>query len=189
MGKKVLLICDMLNDFIQPGAPLEVPGVRNIIPAIRREMEKARREGVPIIYVCDCHVASDPELSVWPPHAMKGTPGAEIIPELKPREDDIVLEKTRYDAFYNTDLESILRSLGAADMILTGVCTEICIHYTGVGAIQRGFRVHVPEDCVHGLSEPESAAALRMLKQVLQPAAPAGSFPHPPKNPSRLGML
>ena len=171
MGKKALLICDMLNDFIQPGAPLEVPGGRNLIPAIRREMEKARAEGMPIIYVCDSHVPGDPELNVWPPHAMKGTTGAEILPELQPREEDLIVEKTRYDAFYNTSLESILRSLGVTDMILTGVCTEICIHYTGVGAIQRGFRVHVPEDCVHGLSETESASALRMLKQVLQPAA------------------
>ncbi len=173
MERKVLLICDMLNDFIQPGAPLEVPGGRDIIPAVRREMENARRGGVPIIYVCDSHVPSDPELSVWPPHAMKGTPGAEVVPELKPREGDIVLEKTRYDAFYNTRLEEILRSLGATDMILTGVCTEICIHYTGVGAIQRGFRVHVPEDCVRGLSETESASSLRMVKHVLQPAGAA----------------
>ncbi|HOJ60660.1 MAG TPA: isochorismatase family cysteine hydrolase [bacterium] len=171
MPQKALLICDMLNDFIQPGAPLEVPGGRNLIPAIQREMEKARREGTPIIYVCDSHGPGDPELNVWPPHALKGTPGAEIIPELQPREDDLLVEKTRYDAFYNTGLESILRSLGVIDIILTGVCTEICIHYTGVGAIQRGFRVLVPEDCVHGLSEADSASALRMLKQVLQPAS------------------
>ncbi len=169
MGNKALLICDMLNDFVQEGAPLEVPGVRKIVPNIRREMDKAHEQGVPVIFICDSHTADDPELAVWPPHAMKGSAGEEIIPELAPSKNDIIIPKTRYEGFYNTNLNETLRSLQVEDVILTGVATEICIHYTGASAIMRGYRVIVPEDCVCGIDETNAASALSMLKEVLQP--------------------
>ncbi|RJP18819.1 MAG: cysteine hydrolase [Candidatus Omnitrophota bacterium] len=169
MNKKALLICDMLNDFVRKGAPLEAPGATDIIPNIRREMENARRDKVPIIYICDSHVSDDPEMNVWPLHAIKGTNGAEIIAELAPDRNDIIIEKTRYDAFYQTNLEAKLQQLQITEIILTGVCTEICIHYTGSSAIMRGYRVAVPEDCVAGLEDANASAALCMLKRVLQP--------------------
>jgi len=61
--KKALLIIDMLNDFVREGAPLEVPSTRNIIPHLKKEIKEARREGVPIIYVCDTHDQQDREFA------------------------------------------------------------------------------------------------------------------------------
>lgn len=71
MPKEALLIIDMLNDFVLQGAPLEVPVIR----AIKREIEAARKEGKPVIYVCDTHEPDDKEFSKfgWPAHAVKGT--------------------------------------------------------------------------------------------------------------------
>ncbi|MEW6234428.1 MAG: isochorismatase family cysteine hydrolase [Candidatus Omnitrophota bacterium] len=169
MIQKAIIVSDMLNDFVIDGAPLQVPGAQNIIPNIQREMEKARREGTPVFYLCDSHAPGDPELAVWPPHAMKGTRGAEIVEELAPREGDVVIEKTRYDGFYLTDLEEQLRARGVSELILTGVCTEICVHYTGASALMRGFKVTVPDDCVQGLSAENAKSALNMLMRVLQP--------------------
>ena len=78
--KKALLVIDMLNDFVRKGAPLEVPEARRVLPVIRAEIDKARREGSRVIYLCDRHRPDDPECEKfgWPPHAVKGTPGAEV---------------------------------------------------------------------------------------------------------------
>ena len=65
MTGKALLVIDMLNDFILEGAPLEVPGGRDIIPNIKREIDRAHQEGYPVYYLCDNHSEDDPELKVW----------------------------------------------------------------------------------------------------------------------------
>jgi nicotinamidase-related amidase len=159
----------MLNDFIREGAPLEVPGGREIIPQIRRELDRAHREGTPVYYLCDSHSEDDPELKVWPRHCIRGTQGAEVVAPLQPTASDLVILKTRYDAFIGTELEEHLRRNGITDLILTGVATEICVHYTGAAAIMRGFHVEIVDDCVSALSEDQGRCALRMLREVLQP--------------------
>lgn len=169
MAKKALLIMDMLNDFIKRGAPLEVPKARGIIRNIRRELGKARRAGIPVIYCCDRHEPRDREFEVWPPHAVRGTQGAEIIEELRPIKDEPVVAKKTYSAFYRTSLEKILKGLGVKHLILTGVVTNICILYTAVDAYMRGYEITVPEDCVAGLKAGDSLFALRQIKGVLRP--------------------
>ncbi|HHT9131547.1 MAG TPA: cysteine hydrolase family protein [Candidatus Tripitaka californicus] len=169
MAKKALLIMDMLNDFIKRGAPLEVPKARGIIRNIRREREKARKAGIPVIYCCDRHEPRDREFEVWPPHAVRGTQGAEIIEELRPIKGEPVVAKKTYSAFYRTSLEKTLKGLGVKHLILTGVVTNICILYTAVDAYMRGYEITVPEDCVAGLKAGDSLFALRQIKGVLRP--------------------
>lgn len=169
MSKTALLVIDMLNDFILDDAPLRVPGGKEIIPNVAGEIEKARRAGMPVIYLCDRHTEDDPELQVWPRHAMKGTPGGQVVAELTPTPSDIVIPKTRYSGFFRTDLERRLESLRIERLILTGVCTEICILYTAADAIMRGLRVDVPDECTAGLSEEAHRFALHQIQNVLQP--------------------
>ena len=75
LEKTAVIVVDMLNDFVKPGAPLEVPKTRTIISSIRDQVAKARAEQRPVIFICDAHAADDPEFSRmgWPPHAVKGT--------------------------------------------------------------------------------------------------------------------
>jgi nicotinamidase-related amidase len=94
-----LIVVDMLNDFVLPGAPIEVPAARAILPAIRRRIDQAREAGMPVLYLCDAHAEDDPEFRIWPAHAVKGTVGAAIVDELKPRPEDLIVEKTTYSAF------------------------------------------------------------------------------------------
>ena len=169
IGKKALLVIDMLNDFVLPGAPLEVPGARTIIPSIKREFDKARREGTPVVYLCDQHEAGDPEFRVWSPHAVKGTEGAEVVSELKPQPGDYIIPKTSYSGFFETELDSLLRKLGVDELILTGVVTNICVLYTGADALMRGYRVVVSENQVAALNEEDHRFALRQLREVLKP--------------------
>ena len=168
MNNKTLLIIDMLNDFVLPGAPLEVPDTRKIISNIEREIEKARIEGYPIVYVCDAHAPDDKEFQIWPKHCVKGTKGAQVVDELKPEPKDTVVEKTTYSGFFNTRLEEVLRSLGATDFIITGCVTNICILYTASDAVLRGYKVAVPRDCVAGLNREDHEFALRQMEKVLK---------------------
>ena len=169
MSDKVLLVIDMLNDFIRDNAPLYVPGSQRIIAPIAKQIDRARHDRVPILYLCDSHEPDDPELKVWPNHAMKGSPGSEVIAELAPVPTDVIIPKKYYSAFFKTDLEPRLRTLRVGKILLTGVCTEICVLYTAVDAIMRGIRVEVPDGCTAGLTREGHEFALKQIRDVLQP--------------------
>jgi nicotinamidase/pyrazinamidase len=163
-----LLIVDMLNDFVLPGAPLEVPAARDIIPAIKRRIEDVRREGIPVIYLCDGHATDDPEFKIWPEHALRGTGGAQVVDELRPDSGDTVVLKTTYSAFYGTDLERILREMKGQTVTIAGILTNICVFFTAADAVMRGFRVRVARDGVAALTDEEHAFALDQMEKVLR---------------------
>jgi nicotinamidase/pyrazinamidase len=169
MKKEALLVIDMLNDFVLPGAPLEVPAARAIIPVIRNEIDKAHAVGNPVIYVCDAHEPRDKEFRKfgWPEHAVKGTTGAEIIEELKPSEEDTVIYKKTYSGFYGTTLDAALKLLGVGSLRLTGDATNICVLFTASDAVLRDYEVTVLENGVAGLAREDHEAALRIMKNVL----------------------
>jgi len=174
MNKKTLLIIDMLKDFVLSGAPLEVPKARDILPNIKGQIDEAHREGISIIYLCDHHEPDDIEFRVWPPHAVKNSVGAEIVDELKPQEGDFIVPKISYSAFYKTELEELLKKLKVEELIITGVVTNICVLYTAMDALARGYKVEVPEDCVAALNEEDHKFAIRQIKQVLKPRSEKG---------------
>jgi len=168
MELSALLIIDMLVDFISPSGALYVgENGRKIIPSINFYLEKARRERMPVIYLCDHHRPDDPEFTMFPPHCVEGTPGAEVIPELRPQRGELVIPKRRYSGFYGTDLDLSLRELEVKELILTGVCTNICILYTAADARMRNYKVIVPGDGVASFNEEAHQFALRELTQTL----------------------
>lgn len=164
-----VLVVDMINDFVLKGAPLEVPRARGIIGHLKKRLARASRDRVPIIYVCDRHRKDDPEFGVWPRHAVNGSPGSEVVAELKPRSRDYIVDKITYSAFFRTKLEKLLKKLGTRKLVITGVCTEVGMLYTAADAYMRGFQVEVPEECVAGLSEGDHRFALRQIAKVLKP--------------------
>ncbi|MDH5438262.1 MAG: cysteine hydrolase [Candidatus Bathyarchaeota archaeon] len=158
-----VIVVDMLNDFVT-GA-LKCERASRIIPNIQRLLDFARKEGIPIIYVSDAHLPGvDNELELWPPHAMVGTKGAEIIEELKPVKGDYTLQKRRYSAFYETGLEPLLRELKVDTVVLVGLVTNVCIQHTAADAFFRGYRIIVPEDCVEAPTEQAQKIAIKYLK-------------------------
>ncbi len=167
--REALLVIDMLNDFVLEGAPLEVPDTRKIVPVIKDEIDKARAAGNPVIYICDAHAPDDKEFKKfgWPAHAVKGTWGAEVVEELKPGKEDIVIRKTTYSGFYGTDLDETLKRLGVDSLRLTGDVTHICVLFTASDAVLRDYTVTVVEDGVAGLSKEDHDAALRIMKNVM----------------------
>ncbi len=169
MKKEALLVIDMLNDFVLPGAPLEVPNSRESIPVIRNEIDKAHAVGNPVIYVCDIHAPDDKEFRKfgWPAHGVKGTKGAQVIDELKPSPEDTIVSKNTYSGFYGTLLDATLKRLDVDAVRLTGVVTHICILFISYEAVLRDYEITIVEDGVAGLGQEDHDAALRIMKNVL----------------------
>lgn len=167
-NRNALLIIDMLNDFVLKGAVLEVPAARNIIPNLKKSIDEAREKKIPIIYICDSHAEDDKEFEIFPPHAVKGTKGAQVVEELSPKRRDYLVEKTTYSGFYNTELDDLLKKLDVNALIVTGIVTNICVMYTVYDAFLRGYRVIVSEDCVAGLNEEDHKFALKQMRNILK---------------------
>ncbi len=161
--KTALIIVDMQNDFVRKEGKLCVPDAEKTIPAIKRVLEKARGSGVAVVYTQDWHGRDDPEFRIWGEHARAGTWGAEIVEELKPREDEYVVRKLRYDGFYGTSLDHILRLHNIENLVITGTVANICVLHTAGSAALRWYNVVVPVDCVSALNEFDYAAALRQI--------------------------
>lgn len=166
--RSALVVIDMIRDFAEEGGALFVPEAARVIPAIAGRIARARAAGEPVVYVCDRHDRGDAELSDWPEHALAGTPGAEVVAPLAPREGDPVVHKHTFSGFYGTDLEAILRDLGVGRLVLTGTVTNICVLFTAADAYFRGFRLTVPRDCVAALSEEDGRFALKLLADVFR---------------------
>jgi len=162
--KLAIIVIDMLNDFV--GGKLGFERAKAIVPNIRRLLDFAHERGIPVIYVCDAHTPEDPELKLWGEHAMAGSEGAQVVPELNPTKKDSVLEKHTYDIFFNTDMDEMLRGMGVKKLVLTGVVTEICVQNSAAGAFLRGYEIAVPEDCVASPDESVHRASLEYMKRV-----------------------
>ena len=161
---KALIIVDMLNDFIdERGALFCGKDSTHIVPYIRMLIEQYRKEGGIIIYACDAHSKDDEEFKRFNPHCIKGTWGAEIVDTLEPKADDIVIIKTRYSAFYGTDLEKILKKHDIDEVGVVGVCTSICVMDTVGGLANRDYYVKVFSQGIADFdSEMERFAVQRM---------------------------
>lgn len=96
-----------------------------------------------------------------------GSEGAGIIEELKPQKQDYIISKRRYSGFFETELDNLLKNLQPENLIITGVCTDICVLYTGADAVMRGYQVVVPKNCVAALSEEAHKWALTHIENVL----------------------
>lgn len=168
-GGRALLVIDMLEDFVRVGAPLEVPRTRDILPALRRRVRRARKSGELVVYVCDSHGKKDPEFARmgWPPHAVAGTRGAAVVPDVSPEPGDVVVEKKTYSGFHRTGLHAVLRRHGIRRLSLAGCVTSICILYTAADAAMRGYDVTVDEALVAGLDDGTHAFALDQMEKVL----------------------
>lgn len=160
---RALLVVDMLNDFVS--GKIKNPRSERIIPSIDELLRKARSdEDWIVVYANDAHLPGDFELEVWGEHAMAGTAGAEIIPELAAAGSDIVLPKRFYSSFHETGLDPLLRQLGVEEIVLAGQHTNICVRHTTADAFFRGYRVVVPRDAVEAISEEDHQSGLKYLE-------------------------
>ncbi len=163
--KLAIIVIDMLKEFVY--GRLKSERAQKIVPNIKRLLEEARKKNIPIIYACDAHYAKiDYEFRRWGEHAIRGTPDAEVIDELKPTEKDFVVLKRRYDAFFETDLDMLLRELGVDTVVLTGIYAHICVLHTAAGAFFRGYKIIVISDCTEGMTKEDYEFGLKYMKDI-----------------------
>ncbi|MGC9105548.1 MAG: cysteine hydrolase family protein [Thermoprotei archaeon] len=162
-SETALLIVDMQNDFVDPKGALFVPSARDTIQPIKNLIKKFRDAGAHVIYTQDWHMKDDPEFKIWGVHALAGTWGAEIVEELEPEEDDIIIRKYRYDAFFETPLDYVLRVKGIKNLVIVGTVANICVLHTAGSAALRWYNIVVPEDGISALTEFDMMATLRQI--------------------------
>lgn len=167
-GRCALLVFDMCNDFVAPGAAFEVPGAAAIVPNLKALIAFCRSKGIPVIYTQ--HVVRE-DLSdigiigeIWPqiPELVrerrgfvKGAESMEIYEPIKPEPQDIIIEKRRYSAFAHTDLDAVLRGKKRDTLIVTGVSTNIGPETTVRDAVVRDYRVVFVSDCTANKDVPD----------------------------------
>ena len=166
--KRALVVVDMIEDFVREGGALYCgPSMAKILPVIQQEIARARSTREPVVYLTDKHLPDDAEFQMFPPHAIAGTKGAQIVPELAPAADDLVIPKRRYSGFFGTDLDITLRERGVDTLRLVGDCTNICVLYTAADARNLGYAVEVVERGVTSFDEEAHRDALRELEKTL----------------------
>ncbi len=159
-----LIIVDMQNDFVKPEGKLFVPTAPQTVPVIKELLEKARKAGVLRIFTQDTHYPGDPEFKIWGEHVLKGSWGWEIIDELKPKiPEEIVVEKMRYDGFFGTSLDHILRVYGIKNLVVVGTVANICVLHTVASAAMNLYKVIVPIDGISALTEFDKHLTLRQI--------------------------
>jgi nicotinamidase-related amidase len=169
LNNKAVIVLDMLNDFVT--GDLKCERCTHIIPNLKKLVTAARKHNVPVIYSNDAHLPVDEEVvERWGKHAIKGTKGAEVIPELKPVTKDYVVEKRTYSGFHETGLDMLLRDLykgeGVKTVILTGLHTNICVRHTAADAFFRGYKIIIAKDGVEAFTQKDHEEGLRYLKDI-----------------------
>jgi ureidoacrylate peracid hydrolase len=145
-----LLVVDMQNDFVAPGAPYESTTARQQVSVINELADQCRAVGIPVFFTAHVHRSDGSDLGVirqLHPLTAAGqalradTPGVQIYPELIVGADDEIIHKRRFSAFYETDLDQRLRRRGVDTLVMTGVAGNVCCDSTTRDAFYRDYRV------------------------------------------------
>jgi nicotinamidase-related amidase len=171
-GQCVLLV-DVINGFDFPGSRALVRSAERAAPRIERLLERARKAGVPVIYVNDnfgrwrSDFAATVEACTQPDQ-----PGRSVSERLRPHDKDYFVLKPQYSGFYGTTLELLLEHIGARTLILAGFATNLCVSFTANDAYMRGYKLIVPQDCTASNTPALTRAALAHVRTALAGRTP-----------------
>jgi ureidoacrylate peracid hydrolase len=178
-GKTALLVIDMQNAFVAPGAPIEVPAARAIVPAINRLAAELRRTDVPVVWVLHQNAGDGrdwqgffdvfvrPENRERAARALSaGDPLHRLWPELEVRAEDLRVTKNRYSAFIGgCSLKGLLEERGIDTLLIAGTKTNVCCECTARDAMMLDYKVVLLSDCTAALSDDEHRATLENVIQ------------------------
>jgi nicotinamidase/pyrazinamidase len=178
---------DTQADFLLPDGKLYVPGAERLLPNLDRLTEEARRGHVFLVSDACMHTPDDPEFQRFPPHCIRGTPGAEVVPQTRTpsvlviangtgadipadlsKFQQVILEKQTLDVFDNPNTEIVVQRLGKftdpdAEFVVFGVVTEYCVRCAAKGLLERGRRVSLVRDAIETLKPEDGRNALAEL--------------------------
>ena len=171
-----------------PGGKLYVPGAEKLLPNLSRLTEAARKNRVFLVSDACVHGPDDEEFQRFPPHCLRGTPGAAIVPETLAgkffmipnrasakvpadlsKVQQVILEKQTLDVFDNPNTEKVIERLKSftdpsAEFVVFGVVTEYCVRFAAKGLLARGRRVALVSDAIEAIDPAAGRQALGELK-------------------------
>lgn len=170
-----LLIIDMQNDFLLSGRPLCVDGAMPTVPQIKKLLDYARSNNWTVIHVIREHDKYG--INVDKPrrylfengregYCVAGTEGAQIIEDLQPQENEIIIKKTRNSAFFGTNLDSVLRRLEIKYVVISGTQYPNCIRGTAADAMSFDYDVTVVTDCCSAKTSEIASANITDMKNM-----------------------
>jgi len=182
----ILWEVDTQADFMLPGGHLYVPGADKLLPNIRRLTDVARKRQVFLASHGCFHTPDDPEFKIFPPHCVKGTAGAEFVPEALtekvarvPNDADarlpadlsayqqVLLEKQTLNIFESRHADELVRRLGdRAEFLVFGVVTEYCVSFAAKGLLARGRRVAIVQDAIETLKHEDGQKTMAELQRL-----------------------
>ena len=161
--KTALVVVDMINEFCKPGGKMVLPGYEALMPQQLALIAAARANGVPVIFVIDSHrrnMRRDREWLKRTPHGEENTWATQVIDDLAPQDDDIIVIKHRYSAFFQTDLDLVLKDMLVSQLVVCGVVTNICVRSTVHDGFFLGYDIVVPHDACAATGPREHASTL-----------------------------
>jgi ureidoacrylate peracid hydrolase len=165
--QSALLVVDMQYFFLDPASPTYTCGGQAIIPNIQKIIRAFRQAGRPVIYSRHVHHPDGLDAGImgwwWEGMCLEGSPESEIHRDIAPIGNEKVINKHRYSAFYNTDLETVLRTLKVVDLVMTGIMTNMCCESTTRDAYFRDYRVFFTADGTGSVTEEMHLASLLNL--------------------------
>jgi biuret amidohydrolase len=165
--RTALLVTDMQVFFLDPSSPTFTEGGLAILPGLKKLIAVFRQKGLPVIYTRHVHHPDHLDSGImgwwWKGMCIEGSPESEVHPELAPLPGEKQIFKHRYSAFYNTDLETILRVLKVEDLVISGVMTNMCCESSARDAYYRDYRVFFLADGTGSISEEMHLASLMSL--------------------------
>jgi nicotinamidase-related amidase len=163
----VLLIVDVINDLDFPEAKQLLRFVPGMARKLRKLKERAKAEGVPVIYVNDNFGRWRSDVRRLVEHCRKGQ-ARHLVDALRPKEDDYFVLKPKHSGFFSSTLETLLRYLGARRLIITGIAGNFCVLFTANDAYMRDYELLVPSDCTISNTARENREALNLMKRYLK---------------------
>jgi len=165
--KAALLVIDMQDFFLDPASPTFTCGGLAILPTLKRLIGAFRQADRPVIFTRHVHHPDKLDAGImgwwWQGMCLEGSAESKIHDEIAPLPNEKVIFKHRYSAFYNTDLETVLRCLQVEDLVISGIMTNLCCESTARDAYFRDYRVFFPADGTGSVNEQMHLASLLNL--------------------------
>jgi len=167
--KTALLLLDLITDFEFDDGDKLLAATLPAAEAIAKLRKRAKKAGIPVIYVNDNWGQWKEDFKTIVSHFTKPkSKGRKVVSLLKPDARDYYILKPHRSAFYSTSLMLLLKSLKVKSLIITGVTTDICVVFSANDAYMRGFKLHVPRDCVAAVDPSHTATAMDIIERVLK---------------------
>ncbi|WP_226011951.1 cysteine hydrolase family protein [Halomicrobium salinisoli] len=165
--RTAVVVVDVQNGFCHPDGSLYAPGSEAAIEPCAALVDRAREAGASVVFTRDVHPSEQfedahyyDEFERWGEHVLEGSREAELVDELEPREEDLVVVKHTYDAFHETQLEGWLDAHGIDDLVFCGTLANVCVLHTAGSAGLRDYRPVLVEDAIGAIEDDHREYAL-----------------------------